>query len=192
MPRRDGLSLMKEMHRLGISIPTLIISGEGDIPEAVAAIKLGAIDYVRKPIDPPHLRALLNALAQNRGARRESGRSSPASDRRGSTPVWSGTRAAMRDALAFIEKVAPWTVSVMIFGESGTGKEVAAAMIHDVVGATDAAPTSRSTARPSPKPSWRPNYLATSAERSPAPIGATGDVSSGPTAALCCSTKSRK
>src|SRR5579885_73893 len=64
MPRRDGLDLLKEMRRLGVSVPTLIISGEGDIPEAVAAIKLGAIDYVRKPIDPPHLRALLNLLAR--------------------------------------------------------------------------------------------------------------------------------
>ena len=42
MPRRDGLSLLKEMRRLGVGIPALIISGEGDIPEAVAAIKLGA------------------------------------------------------------------------------------------------------------------------------------------------------
>ncbi|HXR34623.1 MAG TPA: response regulator, partial [Candidatus Binataceae bacterium] len=45
MPRRDGLGLLKEMRRLSVNIPTLIISGEGDIPEAVAAIKLGARDY---------------------------------------------------------------------------------------------------------------------------------------------------
>src|SRR5579885_2631026 len=64
MPRLDGLGLLKGMRQLGVNIPTLIISGEGDIPEAVAAIKLGAIDYVRKPIDPPHLRALLNLLAR--------------------------------------------------------------------------------------------------------------------------------
>jgi DNA-binding NtrC family response regulator len=130
MPRRDGLSLMKEMQRLGVSIPTLIISGEGDIPEAVAAIKLGAIDYVRKPIDPPHLRALLNTLAQNHASGESADPSlPPAAD---AVPTLVGNSPAMRDALAFIEKVAPWTVSVMIFGESGTGKEVAAAMIHQL------------------------------------------------------------
>ncbi|HEY2106194.1 MAG TPA: sigma-54 dependent transcriptional regulator [Candidatus Binataceae bacterium] len=130
MPRRDGLSLMKEMHRLGVTIPTLIISGEGDIPEAVAAIKLGAIDYVRKPIDPPHLRALLNALAQNRTAGETTDNHLPSSPE--AAPTLVGNSRATSDALAFITKVAPWTVSVMIFGESGTGKEVAAAMIHEL------------------------------------------------------------
>jgi DNA-binding NtrC family response regulator len=128
MPRRDGLSLLKEMRRLGVRIPTLIISGEGDIPEAVAAIKLGAIDYVRKPIDPPHLRALLNALGQNRAAGESPDASLPLAA--ATAPTLVGNSRAMREALAFIEKVSPWTVSVMIFGESGTGKEVAAAMIH--------------------------------------------------------------
>src|SRR5579885_1682389 len=105
-----------------INIPTLIISGEGDIPEAVAAIKLGAIDYVRKPIDPPHLRALLNALAQNRGF----GEFAPAA----AVPSLIGNSRSIREAQAFIEKVAVTNTSVMIFGESGTGKDVAASIIH--------------------------------------------------------------
>ncbi len=125
MPRRDGLSLLKEMRRLGVDVPTLIISGEGDIPEAVASIKLGAIDYVRKPIDPPHLRALLNSLAL-RPAAAKAAASSPA----GATPALIGKSAAIREALALIAKVAPSSTSVMVCGESGTGKEVAAAIIH--------------------------------------------------------------
>ncbi len=128
MPRRDGLSLLKEMRRLRIAVPTLIISGEGDIPEAVAAIKLGAIDYVRKPIDPPHLRALLNLLARPAPATQPAvpdGICAPCA-----TPALVGTSRAIREALAMIEKVAPSTTSVMVVGESGTGKEVAAAMIH--------------------------------------------------------------
>lgn len=128
MPRRDGLSLLKEMGRLQIGIPTLIISGEGDIPEAVAAIKLGAIDYVRKPIDPPHLHALLNLLTQHRvalGSAAAAWRQSPEA-----APALIGKSRAIREALSLIAKVAPSTTSVMVFGESGTGKEVAAAMIH--------------------------------------------------------------
>jgi len=122
MPRLDGLGLLKGMRQLGVNIPTLIISGEGDIPEAVAAIKLGAIDYVRKPIDPPHLRALLNALAQNRGF----GEFAPAA----AVPSLIGNSRSIREAQAFIEKVAVTNTSVMIFGESGTGKDVAASIIH--------------------------------------------------------------
>jgi DNA-binding NtrC family response regulator len=130
MPRRDGLSLLKEMRRLGVGIPALIISGEGDIPEAVAAIKLGARDYVRKPIDPPHLRALLNTLAQDRHC---TDRSSSIQTQTGAeTPALVGNSRAVRDILCFIEKVAPSTSSVMIVGESGTGKEVAAALIHNL------------------------------------------------------------
>jgi DNA-binding NtrC family response regulator len=122
MPRLDGLGLLKGMRQLGVNIPTLIISGEGDIPEAVAAIKLGAVDYVRKPIDPPHLRALLNALAQNRGF----GELAPAS----AVPSLIGNSRSIREAQAFIEKVAVTNTSVMIFGESGTGKDVAASIVH--------------------------------------------------------------
>jgi DNA-binding NtrC family response regulator len=127
MPRRDGLGLLKEMRRLGLNVPTLIISGEGDIPDAVAAIKLGARDYVRKPIDPPHLHALLNALAEAPGSV-DSGRGNRQAGE--SPPVLVGKSKAMREALAFIEKVAPSPSSVMIIGESGTGKEVAATLIH--------------------------------------------------------------
>jgi DNA-binding NtrC family response regulator len=128
MPRRDGLSLLKELRRLGVSTPTLIISGEGDIPEAVAAIKLGALDYVRKPIDPPHLHALLNALTKD--SQHEGGQANgrPAD----SAPTMVGRSAAIREALAFIQKVAPSNASVLIFGESGTGKEVAAGLIHSL------------------------------------------------------------
>ena len=129
MPRRDGLSLLRETRRLELSIPTLIISGEGDIPEAVAAIKLGARDYVRKPIDPPHLRALLNSLAQERNGAQGGfgGRSSVERE----APALIGKSRAVRETLSFIQKVAPSTSSVMIIGESGTGKEVAAALIHN-------------------------------------------------------------
>ncbi len=127
MPRLDGLGLLKGARQLGVTIPTLIISGEGDIPEAVAAIKLGAIDYVRKPIDPPHLRALLNSLAQNRGFGEFTPAGRPAVGTAG--PALIGTSRSIREAQAFIEKVAVTNTTVMIFGESGTGKDVVAGII---------------------------------------------------------------
>ena len=50
MPKRDGLTLLKDIHEMGLELSTIIISGEGEIPEAVQAIKLGAIDKVL-PLD---------------------------------------------------------------------------------------------------------------------------------------------
>ena len=65
MPHKDGLTLLRELREAGLNIATIIISGEGDIPEAVRAIKQGAYDYLRKPVDPQHLRVLLNNLAEH-------------------------------------------------------------------------------------------------------------------------------
>src|ERR1700688_844634 len=64
MPRKDGLEVLRELRERGIDVATVMISGEGDIPEAVQAIKLGAYDYLRKPVDPPRLQVLLNNLTQ--------------------------------------------------------------------------------------------------------------------------------
>src|SRR5882672_4093156 len=65
MPRKDGMELLREIREFGLNTATIMISGEGDIPEAVQSIKLGAYDYLRKPIDPPHLKVLLGNLTQH-------------------------------------------------------------------------------------------------------------------------------
>ena len=71
MPKRDGLTLLKDIHEMGLELATIIISGEGQIPEAVQAIKLGALDYLRKPVDPHHLRQILKTLSENISVREE-------------------------------------------------------------------------------------------------------------------------
>src|SRR6202795_3276087 len=59
MPRKNGLELLRDIRELGIHLPAIMISGQGEIPDAVEALKLGAIDYLRKPFDPAHLRQVL-------------------------------------------------------------------------------------------------------------------------------------
>src|SRR5579885_3448356 len=71
MPRRDGLELLKDIREMGLELHTVIISGEGQIPEAVQAIKLGALDYLHKPVDPHHLRQMLKTLTENISVREE-------------------------------------------------------------------------------------------------------------------------
>jgi DNA-binding NtrC family response regulator len=132
MPRKDGLTLLKELRESGRNIATIIISGEGDIPEAVQAIKFGAYDYLRKPIDPQHLRVLLNNLAEHLNVSAENVRLRRRLMGAGELGPMTGQSLALKRVMALIEQVAPSAASVVLTGESGTGKELAARTIHDL------------------------------------------------------------
>ena len=69
MARKDGLTLLREIREAGMDLAVVMISGEGDIPDAVSAIKLGAYDYLRKPVDPAHLKALLANIVDHLSVR---------------------------------------------------------------------------------------------------------------------------
>ncbi|HVN63345.1 MAG TPA: response regulator, partial [Candidatus Binataceae bacterium] len=59
MPGKSGLEVLEAIRALGLDFISIVISGEGDIPEAVKAIQLGAYDFLRKPVAPEQLRVLL-------------------------------------------------------------------------------------------------------------------------------------
>jgi len=63
LPKKNGLAVLQEINERGLRIPTIVISGQGGIPDVVKTIKLGAYDYLRKPVDPAHLRVMLTNLA---------------------------------------------------------------------------------------------------------------------------------
>jgi DNA-binding NtrC family response regulator len=132
MPGRDGLQVLKEIHERGIDVATIVISGEGDIPEVVQAIKLGAYDYLRKPIDPPHLQVLLNNLTRQLDISQENQRLRRRLMSAGELGQLIGKSLAMRRVMTLIEQVAGTSASVVICGESGTGKELVARTIHDL------------------------------------------------------------
>jgi DNA-binding NtrC family response regulator len=132
MPKRDGLQLLRDINDLGLRLVTLVISGAGDIPEAVEAIKLGALDYMRKPIDPPHLRQLLKTLTDYIDTREENRLLRRQLSEAGQVGLMFGKSLAMRRVIASIEQLADSSASVVITGESGTGKELAARTIHDL------------------------------------------------------------
>jgi two-component system response regulator FixJ len=71
MPDMDGLELQKEIIKRGIELPVIIITGHGDVPQAVRAMKAGAIDFIEKPFNPEHVlssvRRALKAGQQSRG-----------------------------------------------------------------------------------------------------------------------------
>ncbi len=132
MPKKDGLELLREIRQSGVYLPTIIISGQGDVPEAVEAIKLGAVDYLRKPVDPPHLKQILRNLAENVVMRDENLSLRHRLAEVGELGPLFGKSPAMRKVIAAIERVAESAASVVITGESGTGKELVARTIHQL------------------------------------------------------------
>ncbi len=132
LPHKDGLQVLTELRDKGLQIPTLVISGEGDFADAVQSIKLGAYDYLRKPVDPPHLRVLLNNLSTHLTISEENQRLRRRLMRAGELGPLIGQSRAMKRMMALIEQAAPSSASVIIAGDSGTGKELAARTIHEL------------------------------------------------------------
>jgi DNA-binding NtrC family response regulator len=132
MPRKDGLSVLAELREQEAQIVTIVISGEGDIPEAVKAIKLGAYDYLRKPVDPNHLRNLLGNLSEHLSIREENAQLRRRLAEAGELGSLIGRSRAMRRVVTLVEQLAPSSSSVVITGESGSGKEVVARTIHEL------------------------------------------------------------
>jgi DNA-binding NtrC family response regulator len=132
LPQLNGLEVLSALRERGVQIPTIMISGEGEISDAVQAIKLGAYDYLRKPVDPPHLRVLLNNLSTHLTVSEENQRLRRRLLRAGELGRLVGQSAPMRRIMTLIEQVAPSTASVIILGESGTGKELVARTLHEL------------------------------------------------------------
>jgi two-component system nitrogen regulation response regulator NtrX len=127
MPDLDGMAALGEMKAKGIEIPVIIMSGHGNIETAVKATKLGAFDFMEKPVELDRLLVLIrNALSardlieENQALRKQLS---------GKRPL-IGEAPSMKLIQELIRRVAPTNSSVLITGENGTGKEVAAQTIH--------------------------------------------------------------
>jgi DNA-binding NtrC family response regulator len=138
MPRKNGLELLRDIRELGIRLPTIMISGRGEIPDAVDSLKLGALDYLRKPVDPVHLQQVLRNIADNITVREENSALRRRLAEVGELGPLFGRSLAMRRVIAMIERLAPSSASVVITGESGTGKELVARTIHELSPRRDA------------------------------------------------------
>ena len=138
LPGLSGLELQQELAKVHASMPIIFITGYGDIPMTVRAMKAGAIDFLTKPFrDEDLLTAVAQAL--HRARQMVPGPHTPtaatpaaAEDRRSERhfPEIIGTSAALRRVLQAIETVAPTDATVLLLGETGTGKEVLARAIH--------------------------------------------------------------
>lgn len=132
LPRKDGLEVLAELRDQGAQQPTIIVSGEGEIPDAVQSMKLGAYDYLRKPVDLPHLKVLLHNLSDHLNISAENRRLRQRLIRVGELGPLIGESPAMHRVMLAIEQVAPSNAPVIITGSSGCGKEIVARTIHDL------------------------------------------------------------
>jgi two-component system response regulator HydG len=135
IPRKNGLDLLRTMKERGLNVATFMLSGVGHIDDAVQAIKLGAHDYLIKPVDLDRLHLLLknvsSAVRLNENNHRLQHRQA-ATDSKGRFII--GQSPAMRHLTMLVDQVAPTSASILITGETGTGKEIVARAIHDLSG----------------------------------------------------------
>lgn len=128
LPDGDGIMLLTWMREKSIMTPFIIMTGYGDVQTAVDAIKLGAFDYLCKPVNPSVLQQKIDmALLQKEEKKLEKKPVRKIEEKKRIT----GRSAAMEKVYNHVSLVAPTNISVLILGESGTGKEHVARMMHE-------------------------------------------------------------
>ncbi len=127
MPDTDGISLLKEWAKGGDLPPVVMISGHGTVETAVDAIRLGAYDFVEKPLSTAKLLVTVQHALQSENLRRENLR---LKKRVEPTPALTGKGKRMQALRADIERIARHDAWVLISGEPGSGKEIVARMLH--------------------------------------------------------------
>jgi DNA-binding NtrC family response regulator len=127
MPGKDGLSLLEDLKSQGVTTPVVMMSGQAHIEMAVRATRLGALDFLEKPISTEKLLLTVeNALklqrleSENLQLRERLGKHEI---------IWTGE--TMRRIMAQVERVAASETRICILGETGTGKELVARTIHE-------------------------------------------------------------
>jgi two-component system response regulator PilR (NtrC family) len=123
LPDGNGLDLLEwiQTHRFGV--PVAVITAHGNVEAAVRALKLGAFDFISKPLDLPELRKLIAATLRLQESIEETGRYS--------AMRLLGLSKPMEQLREMVTKVARSQAPVHVSGESGTGKELVARLIHD-------------------------------------------------------------
>lgn len=133
LPDGDGIIFLTWLRENNIMTPLIIMTSYSDVQTAVLAMKLGASDYLQKPINPTILQQKIDmAMSQSaKTAEKEPEVKPKSKQKNNANKVVKGSSSVMQRLYSHIDLVAPTKMSVLILGESGTGKEYIARMIHE-------------------------------------------------------------
>ena len=130
MPELDGMAVLEHLKHTHPDVPVIMISAVGQVKDAVAAMKQGALEYVTKPFDLDELLALVMSAARMGRALKENRQLRAAVTQPAPETGFAGTSPVARELLATVARVAPLDATVLLTGESGVGKGLLARMIH--------------------------------------------------------------
>jgi DNA-binding NtrC family response regulator len=131
LPDGNGIELLREL-RESQSTEVVLITGHATVETAVEALRLGASDYVTKPIDLPHLKRVLGNILRTLRLRGEIGMLRDELRSLGRFGKLIGISPPMQKVYDMLSRVGPTEATVLLTGESGTGKEVAAVTLHEL------------------------------------------------------------
>jgi len=132
MPRMDGLGLLSKLTDSGNKMAVVVLTAQGSVENAVDAMKLGAYDFIQKPVDATRLRTILGNATRQLDTELELEVTRRQLRQSGVLGALVGHSRHMQEVFGLIERIAPSNVSVLITGESGTGKELVARTLHDL------------------------------------------------------------
>ena len=132
LPGADGIAVLRQVKESDPDCPVIVMTAFGTIENAVEAMKLGAYDFIQKPIDVDHLLLLLRRCQETRELRYENLLLKEEFQRRHGLPAIVGESPRIVEVSRAIQKVSPTDSTVLLQGESGTGKELFARAIHQL------------------------------------------------------------
>ena len=132
LPGADGIAVLRQAKESDPDCPVIVMTAYGTIENAVEAMKLGAHDFIQKPIDVDYLMLLLRRCREHRELRSENLLLKEEFQQRYRLPAIIGDSQPMREVSQSVQKVAATDSTVLLQGESGTGKELFARAIHQL------------------------------------------------------------
>src|SRR5665648_1052795 len=130
MPGLNGIETLKKIREDDLNLPVIMMSAYGSIPEAVEAMKLGALDYLIKPFDIEELKIITNRAIKQYELEVENIYYREEEEKRFNFDEIIGKSNSINKVLEMVKSVASTPATVLITGESGTGKELIARAIH--------------------------------------------------------------
>ncbi|MFA6284677.1 MAG: sigma-54 dependent transcriptional regulator [Desulfurivibrionaceae bacterium] len=130
MTKLDGIEALRRIHAYNPAIPVIIMTAYSSVDAAVEAIKIGAHDYLTKPLDFDRLKLTMAHALDHRQVQENKNSSRDNAGAAMDAGGIIGNSAPMRELLEMVSYVAPTEATVLISGESGTGKELIAAALH--------------------------------------------------------------